>query len=281
MGSGVDVDLDPVTERSMEWMIVAISVMCFLVAYYCFVNRKSMFHLVTCSQQEKIIEVPQGDYKFDIAQPAQVIDNAFFEKAFVSGVSDSSICTAYTGVLNLEGNRSFETGPFTPLAVDEGDEETGNVSQVAPARPAGGEHYSRPSVEVTGTIGETYVSNFNVLDTGSPSAVEYVTPWGGVYPDSPTASSAPCSPAYTPKRVPTQGVHAMFRHGSAQSIDTASTAESVASQDLSGFAALSPKRHAGHSQFHSSPEAYNGPKRSVKAMHSHSAQSLDSFDVTE
>lgn len=213
------------------------------------------------------------------------------EKAFVHGISESSVCTAYSGV--LEGNRSFETAP----AVDEGEEtrvmpanvyeedgyaetgaecdgdvETGApVSQVAPA----GEHYSRPSVEVTSAIGETYVSRFNVMENESPSAVEYVSnnAWGGVYPESPSEACA------TPKRAPMghQGVHSMFtRRGSAGSVDTASTAESVASQDLSGFAALSPKRHVGHSQIASRPMVYNGPKRSVKAMKSYSAQSLDS-----
>jgi len=300
--NGGDIDMQPVVERSVEWMIIAISVMCFLVVYYCFVNRNSVFNTITCTQQEKIIEVPEGAYKFDIAQPADISEDIFMEKAFVHGISESSVCTAYSGVLVLEGNRSFETAPF-PLAVDEGEEtrvmpanvheadgyaetgaapecdgdvETGNVSDVA---PRGEQHYSRPSVEVTSAIGETYVSRFNVMDTGSPSvsasAVEYVNAWGGVYPESPTASPTACA---TPKRAPlSQGVHAMFtRQASAGSIGTASTADSVASQDLSGFAALSPKRHVGHSQIASRPQAYNGPKRSVKAMTSYSQQSLDS-----
>jgi hypothetical protein len=276
------------------------------VVYYCFVNRKSFFNTLFCIQQEKVIEVPQGDYKFDIAQPADISDDIFMEKAFVHGISESSVCTAYSGVLVLEGNRSFETAPVVdegeetrvvPANVYEvdgytetgaapqcdGDVETGNVSHVA---PRGENHYSRPSVEVTSAIGETYVSRFNVMENESPSAsasaVEYVNAWGGVYPGSPTATASPTACA-TPKRAPlSQGVHAMFtRQASAGSIGTASTADSVASQDLSGFAALSPKRYVGHSQIASRPQAYNGPKRSVKAMKSYSAQSLDSISCFE
>jgi len=261
--TGDDSVIAEVATSGTMWMMVALAIGGVLILYFSYINRRTIKNrfqtCMLCKQKDQILEVPEG-FDFEIAAP-----NKDFMRGFPRINSASSAWTQRTAATFVEGDETNynyksddefegnETIDVMPANVQDGWEETmpddfdDDVSETAESyggavtMPHRGENtirvsddvYSRPTFETNGMNGEGPYSPSSVAyetDVDSPTAVSYDRKRALTYEtdiDSPTAVS------YAPKRGP-QSI------SSYASTPTAYKFNEFNSQDLSGFANLSP-----------------------------------------
>lgn len=236
---GGDSAVVQVASSGTTWMSVALIVAAALVTYVAYIHRQNVKNCVLCKQKDEVIEVPEG-FDFEIARPNNVIPHGM-----VRANSMSSAWTAYTAqtmVTNVqegdethiddefEGNDTIDVVPANVVAdgwAETGDDEYFDAESPADGFPETGHDeydnealYSRPCLDIKTTNPYGGESPYS---PESPSAVAYETDI-----DSPTAVS------YAPS-----GKRGFPTHSSA-STPTQMTTYEFGSQDLSGFATLSP-----------------------------------------
>jgi hypothetical protein len=266
--TGNDSAIAEVATSGTMWMMVALVIGGFLVAYVSYINRKSIKNIVCCKQKEEIMEVPEG-FDFAIAAPNKdhlrgfprinSASSAWTQTTAATFVDYEGDETNYHTDDEFEGN---ETIDIVPANVQDGWEETmpddfdDDVSETAVSESYGGaptmphcgenmvriseEIYSRPTYDTTGMTGE---------GPYSPSSVAYETDI-----DSPTAI---CEEKRGPRSI-----------SSYASTPTAYHFNEFNSQDLSGFATLSPSASV-------STSTRFFPKRGIKKDQSLQTEQLE------